>query len=123
MPVTSVTAATFAPFIEKEGIALIDLWASWCGPCRTFAPIFAAAAGRHPTVAFGKVDTEAEGALASALGVRAIPTLLLFRDGILLFSHAGVVSGSALDELIGQAAALDMAEVRKQVLAAERAAG
>ena len=110
-----LTTATFFLTVKREGIALVDWWASWCGPCRSFAPVYAKVAGRHPDVVFGKVDTEAEGGLASEFQIRAIPTLMVFRDGVLLLSQAGMLPERALEELIERVRALDMDEVQRRM--------
>ena len=114
MAVVHVTERNFETTIER-GIVLLDWWAGWCGPCRMFAPIFEAASERHADVVFGKVDTEAEPALASAFDIRAIPTLMVLRDGVLLLSQPGVLPAAAIDELIARARELDMVDVRRQV--------
>ncbi|HVU01499.1 MAG TPA: thioredoxin [Polyangiaceae bacterium] len=115
MSTTTMTAETFPAEIRKDGIVFIDFWASWCGPCRMFAPIFEAAAKRHPDIVWAKVDTDAEQELAGALQIRSIPTLMVFRDGVLLFSQPGVLPAAALDELVTKVRALDMDEVRRRV--------
>lgn len=114
-----MTLDTFASTIEKPGIVVIDFWASWCGPCRAFAPIFEAAAKRHPDITWAKVDTEAEPHLAGSLDIRSIPTLMIFRDGILLFAQPGMLPAKVLEEIVGKVRALDMDDVRKKVAEAE----
>lgn len=115
MSTVELTATDFEPTVSADGIVLVDFWASWCGPCRSFAPVFEQASEEHPSITFGKVDTEAEQELAGGLQIQSIPTLMIFRDGILMFSQAGALPKAALDDLIGQVEALDMAEVRQQL--------
>lgn len=115
MSTIALTADTFEALLAKEGIVFIDFWAAWCGPCRYFAPVFEAAAKKHPDISWAKVDTEAEPALAGALEIRSIPTLMIFRDGILLFAQAGALPAAALDELVAKVRALDMDEIRREV--------
>jgi len=115
MATTTLTADTFQSAIEKKGIVIIDLWAAWCGPCRAFAPIFEAASKKYPDITWGKVDTDAEQDLAAALQIRSIPTLMVFRDGILLFAQPGMLPAAAIDQLVEKVRALDMDEVRRQI--------
>jgi thioredoxin 1 len=121
MPTTEVTEKNFEETIEK-GLVLLDWWAEWCGPCRRFAPIYEEASTRHPDVVFGKVDTEAQPGLAGEFGIRSIPTIMAFRDGILLFAQPGMLPGEVLDELIGKLREVDMDEVRRRVAEAQEAA-
>ncbi|MFW5925460.1 MAG: thioredoxin [Myxococcota bacterium] len=110
-----VTEKNFENLISGEGIVLLDWWAEWCGPCRMFAPIYEKAAEKHPDITWGKVNTETERGLAQALGIRSIPTLMVFRDGILVFAQPGMVPAQALESLVEQVRNLDMDEVRKEV--------
>lgn len=115
MASVELTQSTFGTQIEKNGITLVDFWAEWCGPCRMFGPIFETASEKYPEITFGKVDTEAEQLLANEAGISSIPTLMVFRDGILLYNNPGALPAEALDEIINAVLALNMDDVRKEV--------
>ncbi len=117
MALIEITEQNLSEHLSKNSTLILDFWASWCGPCRSFAPVFEAAATRYPDIDFGKVNTEAQQRLAAEFGIQAIPTLMVFREKVLLFQQPGALTGPQLDGLIGQVMALDMAKVHAEVAA------
>jgi len=117
MSTVAVTEGTFEEAVSGPGITLVDWWASWCGPCRMFAPVFQAASEQHPDITFGKVDTEDQAGLAAAAQITSIPTLMAFRDGILVFSQPGALPAASLEKVIQAVRELDMNEVRGKIAA------
>ena len=115
-----ITQQNFKPTVEKDGIVILDWWAAWCGPCRAFAPTFEKVAAKHRDIVFGKVDTEAQQELAGSFDIRSIPTLMILRDQVLLFSQPGALPEQALEDLLAQVRALDMDEVRRKIEEHER---
>ncbi|MER6590772.1 thioredoxin [Micromonospora purpureochromogenes] len=115
MASVALTGANFEETVTRDGIVLVDFWAAWCGPCRGFAPVFERASEKHPDIVFGKVDTEAEQSLAAAAQIRSIPTLMAFRDGVLVFSQPGALPAAALEQVIQAVRDLDMDEVRAKI--------
>ena len=121
MASVELTADTFEKTVLEGGTVFVDFWADWCGPCKRFAPVYEAASEQHSDIVFGKVDTEAEQALAAAASITSIPTLMAFRDGILVFAQPGALPASALDQVIAGVRGLDMDDVRAQVAAQQTA--
>ena len=117
MPTTALTEASFEETIKSNDIVLLDFWASWCGPCLRFGPVYEKVSEAHPDVVFGKLDTEAYGQLAGALQIQAIPTLMAFRGGVLVYREAGAMNAAGLEQLVSAVAALDVDEVRRQATA------
>jgi thioredoxin len=120
MATVELTEDSFNSTIENSPFVIIDFWAPWCGPCRNFAPVFEAASEKHPDIVFAKVNTEEEQGIAAAFGIRSIPTLMVFRDQIVLYGQPGALPAGQFDQLIEQAKALDMDKVRAEVAAQQQ---
>jgi thioredoxin 1 len=119
--VLELTSDNFAKSIDDHPLAIVDFWAPWCAPCRAFAPVFAATAARHPDALFAKLNTEDQQAIAAQFGIRSIPTLMIFRDNIIVFSEAGALGAGALEQVLAAAKALDMEAVRRSIEAEDAA--
>jgi thioredoxin len=123
MATVELTAENFGPVVEDGGLVLVDFWASWCGPCRMFAPVFERVSERHPDAVFGKVDTEAQSGFAAGFGISSIPTLMIIRDKVVLYAQPGALPEQALEQLITQARELDMDQVRAGLAESAQPAG
>ncbi len=123
MPTTEITKDSFNDTINNNNIVLMDWWAEWCGPCRSFAPVFEEASEKHPDIVFGKIDTETQPELSAMARITSIPTLMAFREGILIFSQAGALPAPSLEELIGKVRELDMEQVHAALAADEEQSG
>ena len=122
MNTRNLTLGDFEATITESPVVLVDFWASWCGPCRAFAPVFERSAAAHPDVVHAKVDTQAAQQLSALLGIQSIPTVMAFREGVLVYSQAGAMPPAALEDLIGQVQGLDMAQVRATIVERQAAA-
>jgi thioredoxin 1 len=122
MPTVELTKENFKETVTSQALVIVDFWAPWCGPCRSFAPVYEQAAEKHADIVFGKVNTEQEQELAGAFGIRSIPTLMIFREQIIVFEQPGALPAAAFEDLIGRVRALDMDRVRLDIAAQEQAA-
>ena len=123
MPTVDLTKENFEATVSGNNMVIVDFWAAWCGPCRGFAPVFDAASEKHPDIVFGKVNTEEQQELAAAFGVRSIPFIVLMRESVIIFAEPGAMPAEGLESIIGQARALDMQQVHKDVAEQQAALG